>query len=323
MVDSKTQILETELPKVNYQWPNNKSFAFTIFDDTDNAKVEDVKAVYEHLISLNIFTTKSVWVTDPIEKPRIGGVTCSDESYRQLCQSLAEQGVEISLHNASSTSSDRSVTQFALEQFNNYFGHYPRSFANHAGNIENLYWGGARLSGFRRALFQLRSRSKFEGHLENSPYFWGDLAEMHVEYTRNFVFEDLNTGKCDPFTPYHDPTKPYVKHWFSSSNASNLAKFQDLVTPANLDRLERENGYSIIYTHFCSFAKNGIIDQKYQEIMENLADRNGWFVPVSDLLDHLQKVKGRHVISKRNLRKLENRWLRDKCKSRLRPILPW
>ena len=140
---------------MNYQWPNNKSLAFTIFDDTDNANVEDVKAVYDHLLRQNIYTTKSVWLTDPIVKPRIGGVTCSDNSYRRLCQSLGERGVEISFHNASSTSSDRSATHVALERFNEYFGHYPKSFANHADNVENLYWGSARLSGFRRILFQI------------------------------------------------------------------------------------------------------------------------------------------------------------------------
>ena len=47
-------------PKIS--WPNNKQFAFTIFDDTDRANLKDIQSVYEFLDELDFKTTKSVWV---------------------------------------------------------------------------------------------------------------------------------------------------------------------------------------------------------------------------------------------------------------------
>ena len=43
-------------------WPNNKRFAFTIFDDTDRANLKDNQLVYQCLNELNFKTTKSVWM---------------------------------------------------------------------------------------------------------------------------------------------------------------------------------------------------------------------------------------------------------------------
>ena len=43
-------------------FPNEKKFAFTIFDDTDLATVQNVKPIYDLLYQLGIITTKSVWV---------------------------------------------------------------------------------------------------------------------------------------------------------------------------------------------------------------------------------------------------------------------
>jgi hypothetical protein len=42
-------------------WPNNKDFAFTIIDDTDNSTVSNVKPIYNLLADLGLKTTKTVW----------------------------------------------------------------------------------------------------------------------------------------------------------------------------------------------------------------------------------------------------------------------
>lgn len=47
---------------MKFQWPNNKKFAFTIIDDTDNGTVENTKPVYDFLYKKGIITTKTVWV---------------------------------------------------------------------------------------------------------------------------------------------------------------------------------------------------------------------------------------------------------------------
>jgi len=310
-------------PSLDVRWPNGKQFAFTFFDDTDNAETQNVRAVYDFLLSLGIRTTKSVWVMEPDSPPRIGGVTCADECYRELCQSLSKRGVEISFHNATSTSSVRRTTKEGLDRFFHYFGYYPKCFAHHADNKENLYWGADRLSGFLRCIAKRRMRSHFEGHIKSSPYFWGDLAERHIRYVRNFVFSDLDTGKCDPCTPYHDPNKALVNYWFSSSNGASLDTFLRLATQKNLDQLERDGGFSIIYTHFCSFAKNGKVDDRFQAVMNDLVSRNGWFVPVSELLDHLAAKTPDRTIRKTDLRQLEWRWVIDKSRQRLRSVFPW
>ena len=48
-------------PRQPIDWPDGKSFAFTVFDDTDNATVERVSPVYALRTDLGLRTTKSVW----------------------------------------------------------------------------------------------------------------------------------------------------------------------------------------------------------------------------------------------------------------------
>ena len=78
---------------MNINWPNNKSFAFTIFDDTDNASIKDnnIKPVYDLLYDLGFITTKSVWPTKGKRKPRIGGDTCEELEYLEWVLSLKKK----------------------------------------------------------------------------------------------------------------------------------------------------------------------------------------------------------------------------------------
>ena len=62
-------------------WPNNKKFAFTIFDDTDRANLKDIQLVYEYLDTLGFKTTKSVWVIKGNRPHESSGVTCDDKMY--------------------------------------------------------------------------------------------------------------------------------------------------------------------------------------------------------------------------------------------------
>ncbi|MBI1305689.1 MAG: hypothetical protein GC181_03635 [Bacteroidetes bacterium] len=304
--------------RTKISWPEGKKFAFTIFDDTDNAVLENVKAVYDFLHHLKIYTTKSVWVLEPEGTPRIGGLTCGDVAYREYCQELKKRGFEISLHNVSSSSSNRQRVTEGLEAFKNYFGEFPKSFANHSDNTENLYWGEERLSGLRRSIYKkISHRSVFKGHNPESDYFWGDLAKEHLEYVRNFVFEDINTFKSDPKTPYHDPDKPFVNKWFSSSNAENINVFKRNITKKAIDQLADEGGYSILYTHFCTFADNGKIDPYFKEIMEYIAEKDGWYVPVNTLLDYVNQSIGDITLRKDAKSNLEWKWLSETIKTRL------
>ena len=55
-------IITGDIDNNKIHWPNNKKFAFTIFDDTDGANLKDNQLVYDYLNELNFKTTKSVWV---------------------------------------------------------------------------------------------------------------------------------------------------------------------------------------------------------------------------------------------------------------------
>jgi hypothetical protein len=164
-------------------WPEGKSFAFTIFDDTDLATVENCGPVYDLLSDLDMRTTKSVWPLEGTGTPRVGGMTCEDPGYLTWVKELQQRGFEIGYHLATYHTSPRETTQRALDRFNELFGHDPVSMANHTGCEEGIYWGGDRISGMKRTLYRAalkwRGHPAFRGHVEGDPLFWGDLCGSH------------------------------------------------------------------------------------------------------------------------------------------------
>ena len=81
----------------------------------------------------------------------------------------------------------------------------------------------------------------------------------------------------------------YSNLWFSSSDGRNLTEMNQLLNPDNVDALEQEGGVSIVYTHFASgfVDAEGRLDTIFKRQMEYLAAKEGWFVPVTELLDHI------------------------------------
>jgi len=275
-------------------FPSNKKFAFSIFDDTDKATVINIKPVYDLLTKLKIYTTKSVWVFshDKKESPAIQGQALIDSEYLKFILELKERGFEISFHGAKGISSKRKETLEAIEYFKNVIGHYPKSYANHLSNRESIYWGSDRPDNqFLKLLYRiatLKKNRQFEGHLLNSEYFWGDCCREHIKYVRNFTFPKINTFRMNPSMPYHDSAKPYVNFWFSSSDGHNVETFNKLLCKKNQDKLEHEGGICIVYTHFANgFVKDGKVNSTTEKLLIELSQKNGWFVPVSALLDFL------------------------------------
>ena len=207
------------------EWPDGKRFAFTVFDDTDHATLENIQAVYSLLTDCGLRTSKSCWAFN--DDPKLGknpGQTLEDDNYRQWLLDLRDSGFDIDFHGASWNTSLRERIAAALERFAEVFGHYPRVIANHTGQIEGIYWGNARLAGLQSAVYdamtQCRNHNKYRGHVEGDEHFWGDFCREKIKYTRNFVYQDINTLKICPFMPYHDSTKPYVNYWFASSTGT-------------------------------------------------------------------------------------------------------
>jgi hypothetical protein len=278
--------------------------------------LETTRLVYSFLADLGFRTSIGVWPLDVRRETNSGGQTCANPSYRNFLQDLGQRGFEIAFHNAAPHSSTREEVIESLDLFQRYFGGDPRCMANHY-NTDAIYWGEARISGWRRAIYNLstagRKRGKYFGHVQDHPSFWGDVCRDRIQYCRNFVYADINTLYKCPWMPYSDPLRPYVRYWYSASEGANFASFMNTLRDEHLGRLEAEGGACIMYTHFGhGFVQNGKLDDGFRRIMERLAMRNAWFVPVSDLLDFLMQTKGPTVLDSNIRRRVEIRWLMEK-----------
>jgi len=301
------------------KFPKNKKFAFSVFDDTDKSTIDNVKPIYDLLHKLKIYTTKSVWVypSKETEKSVNKGSSLRDQKYLSFVNSLKNNGFEIGFHGVKGGSSKRKEIIKRVEEFRKIIKNFPKTYANHAGNKESIYWGKYRLNSpllrFLYTIITFKRKQIFEGHLKDSKYFWGDIAKNNINYVRNFVFSGINTLKYNPSMPYHDPKKHYVNFWFSSSDGHDVNAFNKLLSEKNINQLEKEGGVCIVYTHFANdFVKDGKINSNTQKVLTNLSKRNGWFVPISTLLDFLENKRKSKNISKMELKKMEYRWFLNK-----------
>lgn len=301
-------------------FPGNKAFAFSIFDDTDSSMVENVGPVYRLLHELGLRTTKSVWPLASVQAARFAGGTLQDPVYRDFIRELQAQGFEIGLHGFRNDSTTRPLVERGFSEFQRWLGTFPRTHTNHSRNRDGVYWGDARLSGVgARALYNVATRftrhNFYEGHLEHSPFFWGDLCKAHISYVRNFVFADINLKAGNSRVVYHDRTKPFVNFWFTSCDGGDLARFCRLISEPNQDRLEAESGTCIVYTHFASgFCDGKRVNPRFETLLRRLVGKNGWFVAVADLLDF--ELGGCHpTIPPSELAALEFRWLWQKLRT--------
>lgn len=279
-------------------FPKGKTFAFTVLDDTDNATVQNVKPVYDLLDELGLRTTKSLWIYPP--RDEFGGQCAEDDAYLEFLRELQSRGFELASHSVGSGAFSGEEIREGFERFHELFGDYPRIHANHARNPDNLYWRPQDRFVFpfsllvRAAQYIKRPLPEEGGHLEDSPHFWGDWAKNHIEYIRGLTFNDVNTLACDPRMPYiHPKREKYSNYWFSSSDGHTVEEFNELIRPENIDRLEREGGVCIVYTHFASgFVNQGTLNERFSAQMRSLASRDGgWFVPVGELLDYIRSER--------------------------------
>jgi hypothetical protein len=301
------------------EWPEGKEFAFTIFDDPDGQPTDVGRRVYDLLADLGLRTTKAVWPIRGAGPPSDLGQTCQDDDYLQWTLGLQRAGFEIAFHNATFHTSNRAQTLRGLDQFAEYFGAPPTSMANHFFSHEEIYWGDQRVSGLQRLFYNLltlgKNRGRSTGHLEGHPNFWGDLCRERIRYVRNFVYGDINTLRCCPYMPYHDPQRPWVNYWFAGSEGSNCPTAVQQLSDANQDRLEAEGGACILYTHFGhGYVSEGRLDSEFRARIERLSKRPGWFVPVSTLLDFLHARRPDAVLTAAQRRELERRWLAHKVR---------
>jgi hypothetical protein len=298
------------------EWPEGASFAFTIFDDTDRATLDNVAGVYDFLEEIGMRTTKSVWPISLEGEPLVKGATCDDPAYAAWTVDLQRRGFEIGYHGASNMTASREAVERALDRFQSLYGHPPSAMANHADCAEGMYWGADRVSGLNRLAYNLltgfKKVGRYRGHVEGDPLFWGDLCRERIRYVRNFTFPDIDTLAACGVMPYHDPDRPYVNAWFGSSEGRDVDAFTACIGESEQDRLEASGGACIMYTHLAAgFQADGGLHSRFELLMRRLAAKKGWFVPVSTLLDHLA-ADGVPSVSRAHRNALERRWLRSK-----------
>lgn len=304
------------------QYPDGKTFAFSVVDDADCGTVSNLKPVYTLLRQLGFRTTKTVWLQRGSNPDHFGAdsQTLEDEEYLQFVLELQRQGFEIAMHMAAPGTSRRSETISAYQTFKKVLGHYPKININHFANAENIYWGRDRLdSPFLQALYnRVTGWGQFWGHVEGSKFFWGDICQRYTKYVRNFTFQSINTLRVNPGMPYHDDRRPYVNYWFSSSDGADVERFNRLISERNQERLLREQGCCIVYTHFGKdFVEGEKLNATWEHLMRDLAQKNGWFVPASELLDLLLEQKGEEGISWRERRYLSYCWMVERVWKRI------
>lgn len=286
-------------------YPAGYDFAFTITDDPDDGWLEQKEIVYDFLCSLNMKTSIGVWLFD--NKKGSGdspyyrqGISLENTELLKYTMGLKNKGFEIFLHTASGGNDRREETIRGFEKYKETFGRYPEHWINHSTNYENIYWGYKRFNNtIMRCLYRLYSNAMFYGDDNNSDYFWGDYCLKYIKYVRGWATDNLNTLAVNQSMPYHDHHKPYVKYWYGNSDGATCYKFNKLISVKNVDRLVNEQGTAIVYTHFASgfVDKDGKLNSKTKRLLSYIAKhKNGWFVPVSTILDRFIAIKKIKVI---------------------------
>jgi len=280
------------------KFPHNKKFAFTIIDDADDGFLENIKPVYEFLYSLGFLTTKTVWVAPVRDIESTKGDSLERKEYLEYIKILKSRGFEIALHNIGSGIFNRIDILEGIEKFKNLLGEYPKIHINHSYNPDNIYSGEKRFARLLRPVVKKiypQYVGKFSGEIPSSQFFWGDKHKQMIKFARNYEFDTLNIFKKIPELPYKDKEFiQYSNYWFASTFAPNQWIFNHIVNENSIDKLEKDGGVGIVYTHFGYYMYgNGQIDEPFMRKMKYLSKKDGWFVPVSELLEFLLENKNK------------------------------
>ena len=308
-------------------YPNGKEFAFTILDDTDDTTVANGRPVYDLLKEAGIKITKTVWAFDTAPEnqgPYFAGETLQSPGYLDWVHELSNSGFEIAFHNASMGSAKREKTINAIDFLSEEFGREIRLHCNHGQNRENLYWGSSRYSTLLIKLLlkirgALRTNRIYEGDIEDSPFFWGDIAKERLSYMRSLSFNRLNGFSIPPKTPYLDNKKPFAPVLFNTADAPDIDHFNRLVTKKAIDNLRDCNGWAIVSTHIGKgFYRGGKIDPNFIETIEYLKTMPGYYVPVTTLLDYLTDSLGITKLNPITRFTMESQHILDRIKAHIR-----
>ena len=276
---------------------------FTITDDTDAATLEQVKIVYDFLLSKNVRVTKTVWSFKPsdncgipaIPDSALRGITLENPEYRTYCLKLADAGFEISLHGASAGNNLREQTLAAINMLK-AVGIKSSTFICHSKNADNIYWEEKATNIFPfNLLLKLYSKNRCSGEDKQSPYFWGDICRQHISQIRLMRTRNVNTLKINPSMPYYEPEKPYVNGWFSATKRS----LKDCANQQNLAILKQENGLTVLYQYLHRYVDPQTLQLQpgFIQSIENLtSDKEIYLAPVNTMMERLRDIQGIFLI---------------------------
>ena len=276
--------------------PDFYQAGIAVTDDPDNGSFTQFKAIYDLLLQLKFPTSRAMWAFEEVEPtgtpplhitfnaPLLVDTECLD-----YCRRLYDNGFEICLHGASSGNNTREKTIAASELLEREIAP-ARLFICHSKNAENLYWDSkCTTNPILSGILKLYSKNRCFGEVEGSPYFWGDYCRRNIDYIRLFRTRRVNTLAFNPHMPYHDPGKPYVNHWFSSTKGF----LPRLFSLEGIDELCRERGASIVYQYLHKYVDlQGTIRTDVRECLERIASDNRLYIrPVTVLLDRLKQFQ--------------------------------
>jgi hypothetical protein len=286
--------------KAKLVWPPHPYKAgFCITDDTDAATFEQVKAVYDFLLSRNFRTTKTVWAfksTDrcgipPVPDSALRGITLEDQRYLKYCKVLHEHGFEICLHGASAGNNTRESTLKAFDFLERHIGPSD-TFICHSKNADNLYWEDRVTSlPVLHWLLKHYSKQSCSGEVESSPFFWGDICKERINQVRLFRTRCLNTLKSNPSMPYFDRRKPYVNGWFTATKRRII----DCAAEPARETLKRNYGLTVLYQYLFRYAdpKTLTLDPRFTNAVDAIAGDPEILVDtVSHLMRRLRLMQG-------------------------------
>jgi len=276
--------------------PENYDFAFLIIDDTDCAQLPEIAEVYDLLFKNGLRTNKTVWVYPPKDNPKNYGDSLTKLGYAAWVRKLQSQGFEIGLHNVGSGDFTREEIKSGLEKYKKILGSYPSIHVNHSYNADNIYSGEERFGRiFSKVIRTLYPKYKgFQGGNPESIHFWGDLHKEKIKYSRNVELPTLNlNGYLNKIPFIYKNKQEYSNYWYPVTFAPNPWMWNKIVNPKSIDRLKKNRGAAIVYTHFGYYhLEYGRLDPGFESSIGYLGKQNGWYVTLSEFLDYQLSMLG-------------------------------
>lgn len=277
--------------------PEKYDFAFLVIDDTDCAELPMIEEIYDLLFKNGLRTNKTVWVYPPRDYPKNFGDSLSNPKYASWVRNLQSKGFEIGLHNVGSGKFTRDEILLGLEKYKEILGDYPNIHVNHSYNADNIYSGEERFGRiFNRIISMLYPKYKgFKGSSPTSVHFWGDVHKERIKYSRNIELPTLDLNSYFNKIPFvYRKKQEYSNYWYPATFAPNPWLWNKKVNPRSIDRLRKNRGAAIVYTHFGYYhLEHGYLDPEFRASIDYLGKQNGWYVTLSEFLDYQLTMIGK------------------------------